>query len=130
MLDAYNPGECLTEFRVACPRAGLKFAIRADGAVVIAMPMQISPPMIVLDGATGQTILNAPIPPSTFTTLGGQVSSCDCFTPVGQPMVDSDGSVYVEYFVQNDLQLPNAGCPLAVEDGPGWFHEYHATKLL
>jgi hypothetical protein len=92
-----NVGVCL---------AGLpKFAIRPDGAVVIAMPLQISPAMVVLDGATGQTILTAPIPPSTFTTLGGQVSSCDCFTPVGQPIVDSDGSIYVEYFVQNDLQF-------------------------
>jgi hypothetical protein len=86
--------------------AGLpKFAIRADGAVVVAMPLQISPAMVVLDGATGQTILTPPIPPSTFTSAAGQVSSCDCFTPVGQPMVDSDGSIYVEYFVQNDLQF-------------------------
>jgi hypothetical protein len=86
--------------------AGLpKLAIRPDGAVVVSMPLQISPAMVVLDGATGQTILNAPIPPSTFTSVNGQVSSCDCFTPVGQPIVDSDGSVYVEYFIQNDLQF-------------------------
>jgi hypothetical protein len=82
-----------------------KFAIRPDGAVVIAMPLQISPAMMVLDGATGQVIMTPPITPSTFTSAGGQVSSCDCFTPVGQPIVDSDGSIYVEYFVQNDLEF-------------------------
>jgi len=86
--------------------AGLpKLAIRPDGGVVVSMPLQISPAMVVLDGSTGRTILTPPIPPSTFTSAVGQVSSCDCFTPVGQPIVDSDGSVYVEYFAQNDLQF-------------------------
>jgi len=32
-----------------------------------------------------------------------KATSCDCFTRVGQPMVDSDGSTYVEYNVREGV---------------------------
>ena len=35
------------------------------------------------------------------TNAWGHCTSCDCFTPVGQPMVDSDGSTNVEFGVRN-----------------------------
>jgi hypothetical protein len=82
---------------VACPAGLPKTAIRQDGAVVVAMPLQVPNPLQVLDGQSGNVVSAPAIPPSTFTNTFGQSTSCDCFTRVGQPMVDSDGSTYVEY---------------------------------
>jgi Bacterial Ig-like domain (group 2)/Glucodextranase, domain B len=82
-----------------CPAGAPKMAIRQDGAVVVAMPLEVSPPLVVLDGVSGQQILTPPIPPSTLTG-NIQSASCDCFSPVGQPMVDSDGTINVEYAVR------------------------------
>jgi len=90
-----------------CVTGTPKMAIRQDGAVVVAMPVQISPALLVLDGQSGGELPITPaIPPSTMTGTQGEPLSCDCLTPVGQPIVDSDGSVYVEYDVE-ETQLTN-----------------------
>ncbi len=57
-------------------------------------------PLLVLDGLSGNVVLMPAIPPSTITDVFGSSQSCDCLTPVGQPIVDSDGSIYVEYEVR------------------------------
>lgn len=79
-----------------------KLAVRQDGAVAVAMPESLSPAFYVLDG-TGSEIAAPTIPPSTITDEFGDVVSCDCFSPVGQPIFDPDGSIYVEYEVR---QIP------------------------
>jgi hypothetical protein len=93
-----------------CPSGVPKMAIRQDGAVVIAGPLQTANPLLVVDGQSGSVLLAPAIPPSTLINSSGQSSSCDCFTPVGQPMVDSDGSTYVEYEVR---QLDSRGATSA-----------------
>jgi hypothetical protein len=55
--------------------------------------------MIVVDGITGLELMRPTIPPSTFESQLGSTSS-DGFTPVGQPMVDPEGSIQVEYAVR------------------------------
>jgi hypothetical protein len=88
----------------ACPAGVPKLAARQDGAVVVTGPLQLSPALMILDQNTGNQFPAPLIPPSTFTgkVFGQdpQAVSCDCFTRVGQPMVDSDGSAYVEYNVR------------------------------
>jgi IPT/TIG domain/Bacterial Ig-like domain (group 2)/Kelch motif/Galactose oxidase, central domain len=86
-----------------CPAALPSVAIRQDGAVVVAPSMGVSPALLILDGQTGQQMNITPaIPPSTITTNGGITNTCDCFTPLGPPVVDSDGSIYFEYTVRNE----------------------------
>jgi hypothetical protein len=80
-----------------------KVTVRHDGAVAMTMPLQISPRIFVLDGTSGATLSNPPIPASTTTDINGNVTSCDCATPVGPPIVGPDGSIYVEYEVR---QIP------------------------
>jgi len=59
-------------------------------------------------GLTGQPILTPTIPPSTMAGGIGQSTSCDCLTPVGQPMVNSDGTTNVAYYArQLDGSSPN-----------------------
>jgi hypothetical protein len=53
--------------------------------------------LVVLDGETGSIFSQPTIPPST---IGWSTNSCDCFTPMGQPIVDADGSIRVEYEVR------------------------------
>jgi hypothetical protein len=89
----------------ACPPGPPKTAIRQDGAAIIALPLQISQPLLVLDGLSGNILSLPPIPPSTFTDPTGASQSCDCLTPVGQPIVDSDGSTYVEYEVRESASF-------------------------
>jgi hypothetical protein len=81
-----------------------RFAVRQDGAVAIAMPLQVSPAMIVVDGLTGAEIYRPLIPPSTFESQLGSYSS-DGFTPVGQPVVDIDSSIRTMYAVR--VTTPN-----------------------
>jgi hypothetical protein len=76
-------------------------AIRQDGAVVVAMPLQVTSPLLILDGSTGQTLSAPVIPPSSIQDTTGSTNSCDCLTPLGQPIVDSDGSVNVLYEVRD-----------------------------
>ncbi len=63
---------------LVCPPGPPKIAIRQDGAVVIALPLQISQPLLVLDGLSGAVISNPSIPPSTITDVFGSSQSCDC----------------------------------------------------
>jgi hypothetical protein len=94
-------GTSITSTENACPPGLPKSAVRQDGALIIAAPLQTSPALLVLGGSI---VTSAPtIPPSTITDEFGTVSSCDCNSPVGQPIVDSDGSIYVEYEVR---QIP------------------------
>jgi hypothetical protein len=88
----------LPDGAVACPQ-GPNFAIRQDGSVVIAAPLAMSPRIVILDGQSGALVANPQIPASTLTSDMNSVS-CDCYTPVGPPMVNSDGSTYVEYYVR------------------------------
>jgi hypothetical protein len=81
----------------ACPLGAPKLAIRQDGAVVIANPLQVSPALVILDGPSGGVLPTPTIPGSTLINAMGQPQTCDCFTPVGQPIVDSGGSIYVGY---------------------------------
>jgi len=80
-----------------------KMAVRQDGGVAVSMPLQISPRIFVLDGSSGGMVANPSIPASSLTDQFGDVSTCDCYSPVSQPIVDSDGSIYVEYEVR---QIP------------------------
>jgi hypothetical protein len=95
----------------SCPLGTPKVAIRQDGSVVIANPLQVSPALVILDGPSGISLPTPTIPSSTLTNEFGQSTSCDCFTPVGQPMVDSDGSTYVEYEVR---EIPSSNPPSSI----------------
>jgi hypothetical protein len=93
----------ITSASNACPPGPPKMAIRQDGLVVIAAPLQTSPALVFAGGPFG----TAPaIPPSTITDQFGNVQTCDCYSPVGQPIVDTDGSIYLEYEVRQ-LNLSN-----------------------
>ena len=61
--------------------------------MAVGMPLQISPRVFVLDGGSGSMISNPSIPQSTITDQFGDVSSCDCYSPVSQPIVDPDGTI-------------------------------------
>lgn len=92
-LNSSTPG--------VCPASNPKIAIRQDGAVVIAPSLGVSPALMILDGLTGAKLQITPtIPPSSITDAYGTTNTCDCFTPVGPPIVDSDGSIYFEYSVR------------------------------
>ena len=90
-----------------CLAGTLNLAVRQDGAVVVTFPLQMSPRLLILDGRTGAAIGNPTIPPSTYINTYGQPTDCDCFTVMGQPIVDSDGSIYEEYAVSQQ-QLINS----------------------
>ena len=66
--------------------------------------MGVSPALMIVDGQTGSQLSITPgIPPSTITDAYGNANTCDCFTPVGPPMVDSDGSIYFEYMKKRSM---------------------------
>ncbi|HKT48102.1 MAG TPA: IPT/TIG domain-containing protein, partial [Candidatus Acidoferrales bacterium] len=83
-----------------CPPATPKIAIGQDGAVVVANVTQVSPPLAILDGQSGAALSLPAIPASTFINSFGEPTTCDCLSILGQPIVDSDGSTYVEYEVR------------------------------
>ena len=100
----------ITSSSNACPPGPPNIAIRQDGLVVIAAPGQTSPALIFAGGPFG---IAPTIPASTITDEFGDVGSCDCYTPVGQPIVDTDGSIYVEYEVrQFNLSSPDISSAL------------------
>jgi hypothetical protein len=98
----------ITSSTNVCPPSVPRIAIRQDGAVVIANPLQVDPVLVVLDGQSGQVLSTPAIPASTFTNIFGQSTSCDCFSPVGPPIVDSDGKVFVEYEVREVTSFPSS----------------------
>ena len=77
-------------------------AVRAatDGAVVISASGNTSglPELLLVNGRTGQTIVAPNIPPSFYTNQSG--TTLGGYSPIGPPMVNSDGSIYVEYEVR------------------------------
>ncbi len=77
-----------------------QIAIRQDGGVVLSAPGNTSgfPELTVLDGPTGQPISYPQVPESTYTDQFGNTLSG--YSPIGTPIVDSDGTAYVEYEVR------------------------------
>jgi hypothetical protein len=73
-----------------------QMAIRADGSMVIAaMTNNGLPPLLVVTPHGFLQSVN--LPTSTATdAFGNQIAE---FSPMGSPIVDSDGSIYVEYEV-------------------------------
>jgi Big-like domain-containing protein len=69
-----------------------QIAVRGDGVVVISEPTNNGFPPLTVNG------LSYPIPPSS-NTIGGNTIYPQCC--MGPPMVNSDGTIYVEYEVRN-----------------------------
>jgi IPT/TIG domain/Bacterial Ig-like domain (group 2)/Galactose oxidase, central domain len=92
-----------------CPPSFPKIAIGLDGTVIVSNVAQVSPALVILDGRSGGTISAPPIPPSTFINTSGQSTNCDCFSIVGQPIINIDGSVSVEYEVRQVQFLLQGG---------------------
>jgi hypothetical protein len=83
-----------------------QMAIReGDGAVVIAALGNTSglPELVVVDGASGSAT-QISIPPSTYTNP--DQSQVLGYSPIGAPIVGSDGSAYVEYEVRTIAYPP------------------------
>ncbi|HTV60668.1 MAG TPA: kelch repeat-containing protein [Verrucomicrobiae bacterium] len=76
-----------------------QLAIRGDGAIAISAPGNTSglPELQIVNGQTAQLISEPYIPPSSYTEQNGTV--LNGYSPIGPPIVDSDGSTYVEYEV-------------------------------
>jgi hypothetical protein len=89
-----------------CTNDAPQFAISGDGTVVMAAPGNTSgfPELMVLNGQTGQSMLQPAIPTSSYTQQNGQV--IQGYSPIGPPMVDSDGSTYIEYEVRTVAYPP------------------------
>lgn len=85
-----------------CYPSAPQFAVRAadDGAVVISSPGNTSglPEFMIVNVQTGQIQAEPYIPPSSYTSSDGTVSNG--YSPIGQPIVGSDGTTYVEYEVR------------------------------
>ena len=90
-----------------------QMAIRPDGSVAISASGNTSglPEFMIVSGQNGQVVSAPNIPPSTYQgNLGGYVGG---YSPIGAPIVDSDGNTYVEYEVRN-IQYPNEVTQAAV----------------
>jgi hypothetical protein len=82
-------------------------AIRGDGAVVISAPGNTSglPELMIVDGQNGQLLGQQPsIPASSYQLSNG--SWVNGYSPIGPPIVDSNGSIYVEYEVDQIAYPP------------------------
>jgi hypothetical protein len=84
---------------VYCYPAGTApwIAVRGDGAVVISEPTNVGFPPLTLVSASGY-MTTYQIPQTTVTTHGNTIYVQCC---MGPPMVNSDGTAYVEYEVRN-----------------------------
>jgi hypothetical protein len=80
-----------------------QIAVRPDGAVVVAAMTNNGLPALTVVAQNGQSQTVA-IPTSTSTNPSGQQLST--FSPMGPPIVDSDGSIYVEYEVRQVAYPP------------------------
>ena len=74
-------------------------AVRGDGAVIISGPSNNGFPPLTLVPVGGANIVSYSIPPSTLENSSGQQVGVQCC--LGPPMVNSDGTAYVEYEVRN-----------------------------
>jgi hypothetical protein len=76
-----------------------QIAVRGDGAVVIAEPTNNGfPPLSVMNLPPNGAGVSYPIPPSSNTMNGVTIYPQCC---MGPPMVNVDGTIYVEYEVRN-----------------------------
>ncbi|HVO63491.1 MAG TPA: PQQ-binding-like beta-propeller repeat protein, partial [Terriglobales bacterium] len=83
-----------------------QFAIRGDGAVIIAEPTNAGlPPLTVLDGQSGGVLASISIPLSSNDDGSGHITNV--YSLMGPPMVNSDGSAYVEYQVRDTNSYSN-----------------------
>jgi hypothetical protein len=73
-------------------------AVRGDGAVVVSEPTNNGFPPLTLVQSDG-TQISYYVPPSIITNSEGQETQVQCC--VGPPMVNFDGTTYVEYEVRN-----------------------------
>jgi hypothetical protein len=84
---------------VYCHPEAPQFAIRPNGEVVIVAVGNTAglPELMIVDGETGQQHFAPSIPMSTFTDPFGTVKNE--YSRIGPPMVDIDGTAYLEYEV-------------------------------
>ena len=76
-----------------------QIAVRGDGAVVISEPTNNGfPPLSVMNIPPNGAGVSYPIPPSSNTVNGNTIYPQCC---MGPPMVNVDGTIYVEYEVRN-----------------------------
>jgi hypothetical protein len=91
-----------------CYPAAPQIAVRVqtDGAVVIAAPGNTAglPEIQVVNGITGQSAFLPLIPESSYTNTDGSITNG--YSPIGAPIVDSDGTTYVEYEVRSIANPP------------------------
>jgi len=83
-----------------------QMAIRPDGSVVIAAPGNTSglPEVFIVSGQSGEVEVAPYIPPSSYEdNLGDYIGG---YSPIGAPIVDSDGTTYVEYEVRQIAYPP------------------------
>src|SRR5271163_3666925 len=73
-----------------------QISILGDGAVVVTEATNVGLPSVTLNGQM------YPIPPSTVTNYGNTIDVLCC---VGPPMVNSDGTAYLEYEVRNTVNI-------------------------
>jgi hypothetical protein len=85
-----------------CYPVAPQLAIRGDGAVAISAPGNTSglPEFVIVSGTQGNDVLvNPQIPPSLYmNSLGGTTQG---YSPIGPPIIDSNGTTYVEYEVRD-----------------------------
>jgi hypothetical protein len=76
-----------------------KIAVRGDGAVILSGPSNNGFPRLTLVPVGGANIVSYYIPPTILTNTDGSQTAVQCC--MGPPMVNSDGTAYVEYEVRN-----------------------------
>jgi len=83
-----------------------RIALRQDGSVIISASGNTSglPELMVVNGETGQAVSEPYIPPSSYTQQNGTI--LDGYSPIAAPIVDSDGTTYVEYEVRQITYPP------------------------
>jgi hypothetical protein len=79
------------------PGGAPQIAVRGDGAVIITEPTNNGLPPVMMVGGPSQGVYS--IPTSTSTDAQGVTIDVQCCT--GPPMVNSDGTAYLEYEVRN-----------------------------
>ncbi|MGO9453839.1 MAG: kelch repeat-containing protein [Candidatus Binataceae bacterium] len=83
-----------------------QMAIRPDGSVVIVAPGNTSglPEVFIVSGQSGEVEVAPYVPPSSYEdNLGDYIGG---YSPIGAPIVDSDGTTYVEYEVRQIAYPP------------------------
>jgi hypothetical protein len=89
-----------------------QIAVRHDGAVAVSTPGNVAgfPNLMMLNGDTGTPLSVPTIPPSTFTSFGGQQTPG--YSRVGPTMIDVDGTTHLLYeqrFLGYPPQVVNTG---------------------